>query len=202
VLPASLGCSCWDSKRVINSSIIEQFDPRGSRLVQCVSEMGGLGLFEGRLVILYKAVMYPSTYGICEHNTWVDIGALGERVLVRQQQPAVKHQKENQPLNLPARRESGLWTLEVQTSFESPTQALRRLRETTPWFLGERLRTAHTLVHQETTWRWFSHLVSRDLTVFGGILFQANIPARARPALCGQGPCACKDPDASHCRGR
>lgn len=52
-------------------------------------------MFEGRFAIQYKAVMYPSTYGIREHNTWVDIGALGERVLVRQQQPAVKHQKEN-----------------------------------------------------------------------------------------------------------
>ena len=57
--------------------------------------MGGLGLFEGRLAIQYKAVMYPSTYGIREHNTWVDIGASGERDVVRQQQPAVKHQKEN-----------------------------------------------------------------------------------------------------------
>jgi hypothetical protein len=55
--------------------------------------MGGLGLFEGRLAIQYKAVMYPSTYGIREHNTWVDIGASGEKDVVRQQQPAVKHQK-------------------------------------------------------------------------------------------------------------
>jgi hypothetical protein len=39
--------------------------------------------------------MYPSTYGIYEHNTWVDIGALGERILVRQQRAAIKRQKEN-----------------------------------------------------------------------------------------------------------
>jgi hypothetical protein len=52
--------------------------------------------------------MYPSTYGIREHNTWVDIGALGERVLVRQQQSAVKHQK-GEPSNLSS--SVRVWTL-------------------------------------------------------------------------------------------
>jgi hypothetical protein len=28
VPPASLGCRCWDAKRVIDSSIMEPFDPR------------------------------------------------------------------------------------------------------------------------------------------------------------------------------